>query len=266
MKRLTSIFLSVLVCMVCVPALSAAQILDVSTQNFFFSPSDLTINVGDTVRWTNPTGTPHTSTSGTGCAHNSTGVAWDSGTLSNGGQFSFTFDQPGAYPYFCTFHCSLGMTGTITVNAASSTIPLPTMPQRFSFPPIGSPVLSPDPSQARPVGIGALATGGSDLTVTVGLEQFAGQVDIYFLIYIPSFDPLNIYQFAQAGVAQTVCAGFAPWMPASMGPVSADLFGTIPASSLPPGDYLLELLVTPAGDRSLSKYYLWATEFTVGAF
>ncbi len=265
MKRLMFISLSVMLCIVCVPALSsAAQTFDVSTQDFFFSPSSLTINAGDTVRWTNPTGTPHTTTSGAGCTHNTTGVVWDSGTLSNGGTFEFTFDQPGTYPYHCSFHCSLGMTGTITVNAASSSIPLPTMPQTFINPATVSPVLGTNPAQLQPIGIGDVATAGTNLSINVAMDQFEGPVDVYFLLYNQSIDPNNIYQFTSTGQLQTVSAGLAPWIPASAGPVNESLFGTIAVSSLPSGTYLLGVLVMPEGDQSLTKYYLWVTEFTVG--
>jgi plastocyanin len=266
MKRLMFIFLSVLVCMVCVPALSsAAQTFDVSTEDFFFSPADLTINAGDTVRWTNPTGTPHTTTSGAGCAHNTTGVVWDSGTLSNGGTFSFTFDQPGTYPYFCSIHCiSFGMKGTITVKAVASAMPPPTMPQGFTNLTIASPVLSIDPAQAQPIGVGDIATGGPNLTINVAMDQFEAPVDVYFLLFIPSIDPVNIYQLTSTGLLQPISVGLAPWKPATTDSFSENLFGSIPVSGLPSGMYFLGVLVTPAGDQSLTKYYLWVTGFTVG--
>jgi plastocyanin len=265
MKKSMFIFLSVMVCMVCAPVLSsAAQTFDVSTQNDFFSPADLTINVGDTVQWTNPTGTPHTSTSGAGCGHNTTGVVWDSGSLSRGESFSFTFDQPGTYPYFCSFHCFLGMTGTITVNAVSTTIALPQTVQTFTYPAIVTPVLSTDPAEARPIGLGDVAAGGPTLAVRVAMEQFEAPVDVYFLLYIPSLDPVNIYQFTSSGMFQTFSAGLAPWIPAFAGPVDESLFGNITVADLPTGTYLLGVVVVPAGDQSLTKYYLWITEFTVG--
>jgi len=39
---------------------------------------------------------------------------WDSATLQPGEQFSFAFDQPGTYTYFCSIHPS--MTATIVVE------------------------------------------------------------------------------------------------------------------------------------------------------
>ncbi|MEJ2696118.1 MAG: plastocyanin/azurin family copper-binding protein [Candidatus Sulfobium sp.] len=264
MKRLIVVFLSTFLCMVGGPALSsAAQTFDVSMGNYFFSPSDLTINVGDTVRWTNPTGTLHTTTSGQGCSSSTSGAVWDSGTMSNGDSFSVTFDQPGTNPYHCTFHCGLGMTGTITVIAASTTIPLPQTAQTFTYSAVALPSLSTSPAEAQPIGIGDVATGGANLAISVALDQFEGPVDIYFLLYNQSIDPVNIYQLTSSGQLQTLAAGLAPWIPSSPGPINQTLFGTIPLSSLPPGTYLLGVAVMPAGDQSLAKFYLWVTDFTV---
>jgi plastocyanin len=84
---------------------AAATTYDVDIAGFAFDPDTLTIVVGDTVRWTNSDAAPHTATSNTG--------VFDSGTLATGDQFSYTFDQVGSYPYFCSIHPS--MTAVITV-------------------------------------------------------------------------------------------------------------------------------------------------------
>lgn len=267
MRRSTMLILSLMLFMIGVPVSSrAAQTVDVSMGNFFFSPSDITINAGDTVRWTNPTGTLHTTTSGPGCTHNTTGVVWDSGTLSRGDTFSFTFDQPGTYPYFCIFHCiSFGMMGTITVNAAPTTvIPLPQTVESFTYTAVASPLLSTAPAEAKPIGIGDAALGGANLAISVAIDQFEAPVDIYFLIYNQSIDPANVYELTSTGILQPVSAGLQPWIPASAASVNQDLFGNIPLSALPAGTYLLGVAVMPAGDQSLTKFYLWATDFTVG--
>jgi plastocyanin len=83
-----------------------------------FSPSAITVNVGDTVVWINNGLDIHTSTSGTNCQLNNT---WNSGNLNPGGTFSFVFTSAGSFPYFCIPHCALGMTGTITVQMVNST-------------------------------------------------------------------------------------------------------------------------------------------------
>ncbi len=61
-----------------------------------FSPGDLVVLTGDTVTWTNGDTGSHTATSDDG--------TFDSGPISPGGSFSFTFVHAGAYPYHCTIH------------------------------------------------------------------------------------------------------------------------------------------------------------------
>ena len=63
-------------------------------------------SVGQTIRFTNMDGAPHTASAA--------GNAFDTGTLSGGQSADVVIDQPGTYAYFCWFHG--GMTGTITVT------------------------------------------------------------------------------------------------------------------------------------------------------
>ena len=84
---------------------SLAVVHDVEISDFQFEPAQLTIDVGDTVRWENHDTAPHTSTSNTGI--------WDSGNLMNDETFEFTFNEAGEFPYFCEIHPS--MTASINV-------------------------------------------------------------------------------------------------------------------------------------------------------
>ena len=86
-----------------------------------YSPADVTIQVGDTVRWM--WGSPgHSVVSGTNgnadnqfCSPSNTGC--DNPPLSgNGATYEHTFTQAGTFPYYCSVHFLLGMTGTITVQ------------------------------------------------------------------------------------------------------------------------------------------------------
>src|SRR4051812_18710164 len=86
---------------------------EVSIQNYAFHTQSITINVGDTVRWTNLDPDRHTSTSSDGL--------WDSGELAQNGTFAFTFTAPGTFNYYCARHS--GMTGTITVVGSSTSTP-----------------------------------------------------------------------------------------------------------------------------------------------
>jgi plastocyanin len=77
-----------------------------------FSPSSVTVQPGDTVRWT-WSGSFHSTTSGVPGAP--TGI-WDSGLLNQGATFSHTFNTTGTFPYYCTAHGGCcGMVGTVNV-------------------------------------------------------------------------------------------------------------------------------------------------------
>lgn len=257
MKKLFQYLVTVLVVLLSSVMVSNAVVVDVSMQNFAFTPKNVTINAGDTVKWTNNESALHTTTSGTNCTPN--GI-WDSGQMGNGTSFQETFDTPGTYPYYCTFHCFSGMVGTVTVNA-SSTIPVPSSANSFTSPVITSPLLSTNASLAEPLGVGSVATGGSTLSLQLGLDQFAGPVDIYFLLYIPALDPLNIWEYTSTGVLQPISAGLVPLHQNVTGPISESIFGDIPTSVLPSGQYTFAILVTPTGDQSLTNYYIWVTTF-----
>ncbi len=80
---------------------------EIVIEGFAFGPDVVTVPVGATVTWVNrENGVPHTTTSDDG--------VWKSGTLSPGEGFSFTFDRPGTYTYFCSIHPN--MKGTIVVQ------------------------------------------------------------------------------------------------------------------------------------------------------
>jgi len=80
---------------------------NVMIQNFAFSPATLTVKAGTDVTFTNQDSVTHTVTSDTGL--------FDSGNLTSGKSFSFTFQTPGTYSYHCSIHTSMAH-GTIIVQ------------------------------------------------------------------------------------------------------------------------------------------------------
>jgi plastocyanin len=107
---------------------SQASTIDVTQTGFGFSPQNVTIQVGDTVRW-NWTSFAHTITQGTD-------GTIDGNELFNGAinsvtpQFSFTFTAAfvnanpmpnGVYDYFCEPHFMAGMIGSVRVNTDTGT-------------------------------------------------------------------------------------------------------------------------------------------------
>jgi plastocyanin len=103
---------SAILALIGMPTAALAQVthtVTVSDNNF--SPSQLTIEVGDTVRWVNAAG---------GNQHNvtSTNGAFASSTTASSFTFEVTFNQAGTFNYFCTLHAN--MDGTITVQGTTT--------------------------------------------------------------------------------------------------------------------------------------------------
>lgn len=72
-----------------------------------FSPTALTIAVGDSVRVVNDDTNHHTWTDS---GH------WDSGDLSQSASFTFRFTTAGTFDFVCSYHEAVGMTGRVTVH------------------------------------------------------------------------------------------------------------------------------------------------------
>ena len=80
--------------------------------NECFIPAEVTVNVGETVTWSNDDSAAHTVTSGTPTG--GPDGTFDSSLFMADTTFSHTFDNAGEYNYFCMVHP--WMTGKIQVN------------------------------------------------------------------------------------------------------------------------------------------------------
>jgi len=118
MKWFPLFFAGVLLC--CIPlALKATSTQTVVMADFSFTPSTVTIGVGDTVIWTNSVAVNHSSQSTTG-ANCTASTFWDSTNVLAHTVFSITFTNytAGTYNYMCRIgtHCSMGMKGVIIIT------------------------------------------------------------------------------------------------------------------------------------------------------
>ncbi len=92
------------------PAALAQETVTVSMEDNYFAPANITVEPGTTVTWVQNGENPHTTTSYDGL--------WDSGMIEggSGGTYSYTFEEPGTYSYYCIPHEDQGMVGTVTVT------------------------------------------------------------------------------------------------------------------------------------------------------
>lgn len=87
--------------------------IEVELRATSFSPSQVTITPGSTIRWVNQGNILHTVTP---AGHSE----WEEATLTSEGEtFTHTFTEEGVYAYYCDPHRSVGMVGTIRVEAGS---------------------------------------------------------------------------------------------------------------------------------------------------
>jgi plastocyanin len=85
---------------------AAPSEVEVKIDNFSFGPQSITVAPGTKVTWKNRDDIPHMVVS--------TESVFKSRVLDTDETFSFTFDKPGTYPYFCSVHPK--MTGQVVVK------------------------------------------------------------------------------------------------------------------------------------------------------
>jgi len=83
-----------------------AQDVNIGIREFMFEPKDLTVAVGTKVTWVNDDQIPHTVAE--------THKVFRSGALDTNDSFSWVFNTPGEYDYFCALHPQ--MIGKIVVS------------------------------------------------------------------------------------------------------------------------------------------------------
>jgi len=85
---------------------NAASGVQITIDNFSFTPATVTVKAGTAVTWQNRDDIPHTVVS--------TDNLFKSKPLDTDDRFSFTPTKPGTYTYFCSIHPK--MTATLVVQ------------------------------------------------------------------------------------------------------------------------------------------------------
>ncbi len=123
--KIASVISAVLVLAAMIGSFQTARATNynINIQNFAYVPAGMHINVGDMVTWTNQDGVIHTATSDNG--------VWNSGNLSQGQSYSFTFANTGTYPYHCAIHTF--MVDTIFVGSQTGINEPSATPKEFEL-------------------------------------------------------------------------------------------------------------------------------------
>ncbi|MEX0813731.1 MAG: plastocyanin/azurin family copper-binding protein [Chitinophagales bacterium] len=93
------------------------DLIDIEVGSNYFDPDSVTINVGDTVRWTNVSGSHNVN--GTTGSYPSNPESFGN-SVGSGWTYTFVFSIAGNYDYHCDPHLFAGMTGVITVLAPAT--------------------------------------------------------------------------------------------------------------------------------------------------
>ena len=88
-------------------AVAAPAPVTVKIDNFTFNAATITVPVGTTVTWVNQDDIPHTVVS-------DDKTTFRSKVMDTDDKFSFTFNTPGSFGYFCSIHPH--MTGKVVVK------------------------------------------------------------------------------------------------------------------------------------------------------
>ena len=148
-----------------------------TVSNTGFSPTDLTITVGQTVQWVN-TGGSH-NVNGTTATYPNNPESFGN-SVSAGWTFDHTFMTEGTYNYQCDPHVGLGMAGTITV------MPLPPLPTYTIAQVTGDSDMN---GEADSVGVVCSLSG------TVQGIDMDGNNGISFTIIDAAGDGINVFNF-----------------------------------------------------------------------
>lgn len=186
------------------------------------------------------------------------GPAWENLSLLSSGLSVTTFGEDESGNLYLSDYQGGNI---LRVIDSFSVMALPEAQETFSYPPFAFPVPNILPEEAKPVGVGPVASGGSNVSLRVDLPRLSGPSDVYFGISAPAIDPVNIYLLRPDNTFQNVSAGLVPWNANTSGPLVESLFGVAAVSTLPSGIYDLYLAVAPAG--RIDNYYLWSTFFVI---
>ena len=86
---------------------NGARTVDVTIQNFIYSPNPITVDPGDTIRWTNLDTAAHSAVS--------VNPGFVSAVIGQNQSTSVTFNDPGTFDYVCAVH-GASMKGTVVVR------------------------------------------------------------------------------------------------------------------------------------------------------
>ena len=124
-NRVSAVLPALMFVAILVPSMAVAKTVEVKMADTppSFIPPTVTIQKGDTVEWINNADSLHAVTTNAQSVQNPKDVSlpqgakpFDSGFMTPGTKWSYTFTVPGTYKYLCLPHEKEGMTGIVVVK------------------------------------------------------------------------------------------------------------------------------------------------------
>ncbi len=124
-RRAGSVLAALIFVAAALPSIAAAKTVEIKMTDTppKFVPMTVTIDKGDTVEWINNAASLHSVTTNPAVAQDPKDVSapagtkpFDSGFMTPGAKWSYTFTVPGTYKYLCLPHEKDHMTGIVVVK------------------------------------------------------------------------------------------------------------------------------------------------------
>jgi plastocyanin len=168
-----------------------ARLHEVAVNSNFFTPEELTVAIGDTVRWTNDSGDFHNVFSCTedqlGCDRGASTETFSSGAATGFFVHDHAFTRPGPNPYVCQPHATF-MAGSVTVVGT-----------------VGQPPVVPDGTVGAPMVVTKLSPDAGVLSIAWDTTSCPGAVDHEMLYgYAFGLPPATGGAYEPAGAECTI--------------------------------------------------------------
>ena len=158
-----------------------------ASENNCFNPNFYQATQGTTITWGNDDSVGHTVTSGRP-SDTQTGTYFDSSLIRSGQTWSFTFENPGTYYYFCQIHP--WMSGSLVIMPTNQPVTQPIQTQPTPPPPVPQ---------------------GNEVTITKGASDTSKQCVLARDCFSPSVILINVGQsvtwYNQDTVGHTATSG-----------------------------------------------------------
>jgi hypothetical protein len=165
---------------------------------------------------------------------------------------------------FFMFFFLVSILSISNVCASNSTMFMPSGVEVIPVTPSVAPVINIDPSQAIPLGLGNVATGGSFLSISVGISDLSAPVDLYVGLQSNVILGGDLLLFASDNTLHDYSSeGLVKWKSNTTGGIPHEkILPDISLELLPEGAYNFYFLIVPTGG-SFNACRLWVTTLNI---